>query len=144
MKTPKTITAIEATQLVKSNDIVVIGMAGAEPQLFLRELHKRAGEVENVRVTNCLPFENAEFFVNPKYKSSFSVDSWFYGPSLRKASENGNISFIPNHLHLAGRKRFEHARPNVFVGISSLPDKHGYVSLSLSNVYEKEAIALAD
>ncbi len=144
MKTPKTITVQEAIKLVKSDDIIVIGMAGAEPRLFLSELHKRAGEVENVRVTNCLPFENAEFFINPIYKSSFSVDSWFYGPSLRKASENGNISFIPNHLHLAGRKRFEHARPNIFVGISTLPDKHGYVSLSLSNVYEKEAIALAD
>lgn len=144
MKTPKTITVQEAIKLVKSDDIIVIGMAGAEPRLFLRELHHRANEVKNVRVTNCLPFENAEFFINPIYKSSFSVDSWFFGPSLRKASENGNISFIPNHLHLAGRKRFEHAKPNIFVGIATLPDKHGYVSLSLSNVYEKEAIALAD
>lgn len=144
MKTPKTITVQEAIKLVKSDDIIVIGMAGAEPRLFLRELHHRADEVKNVRVTNCLPFENAEFFINPIYKSSFSVDSWFFGPSLRKASENGNISFIPNHLHLAGRKRFEHAKPNIFVGIATMPDKHGYVSLSLSNVYEKEAIALAD
>jgi acyl-CoA hydrolase len=95
-------------------------------------------------VTNCLPFENAEFFVNPSYKSSFSVDSWFYGASLRKAHENGNISFIPNHLHLAGRKRFEHVKPTIFVGTATPPDKHGYLSLSLSNVYEKEAIELAD
>ncbi len=144
MKTPKTITVQEAIKLVKSDDIVVVGMAGAEPRLFLRELHHRANAVKNVRVTNCLPFENAEFFINPIYKSSFSVDSWFFGPSLRKASENGNISFIPNHLHLAGRKRFEHARPNIYVGVATPPDKHGYVSLSLSNVYEKEAIALAD
>lgn len=144
MKTPKTITVGEAINLVKSDDIIVIGMAGAEPRLFLRALHLRANEIKNVRVTNCLPFENAEFFINPIYKSSFSVDSWFFGPSLRKASENGNISFIPNHLHLAGRKRFEHAKPNIFVGIASMPDQHGYVSLSLSNVYEKEAIALAD
>ncbi|MBU1094069.1 MAG: 4-hydroxybutyrate--acetyl-CoA CoA transferase [Firmicutes bacterium] len=144
MKTPKTITVGEAINLVKSDDIIVIGMAGAEPRLFLKELHLRADAVKNVRVTNCLPFENAEFFINPIYKSSFSVDSWFFGPSLRKASENGNISFIPNHLHLAGRKRFEHARPNIFVGIASMPDQHGYVSLSLSNVYEKEAITLAD
>ncbi|MCF7931279.1 MAG: 4-hydroxybutyrate--acetyl-CoA CoA transferase, partial [Acholeplasmataceae bacterium] len=93
MKTPKTITVQEAIKLVKSDDIIVIGMAGAEPRLFLRELHHRADEVKNVRVTNCLPFENAEFFINPIYKSSFSVDSWFFGPSLRKASENGNISF---------------------------------------------------
>ncbi len=144
MKTPKKITAKEAINLVKSHDNIVIGMAGAEPQAFLKILHERANEVENVKVTNCLPFENAEFFVNPSYKSSFSVDSWFYGASLRKAHENGNISFIPNHLHLAGRKRFEHVKPTIFVGTATPPDKHGYLSLSLSNVYEKEAIELAD
>ncbi len=144
MKTPKMITALEANQLVKNNDIIVIGMAASEPRLFLKDLHLRANELKGVRVTNCLPFENAEFFMNPIYKSSFSVDSWFYGPLLRKASENGNISFIPNHLHLAGRKRFEHAKPNIFVGAATKPDKHGYISLSLSNVYEKEAIEHAD
>ncbi|HAX03252.1 MAG: acetyl-CoA hydrolase [Tenericutes bacterium GWC2_34_14] len=144
MKSPKIITIQEAINLVENNDNIVLGMAGAEPKEFIKELHKRAGEVNNVRVTNCLPFENGEFFVNPEYKSSFSVDSWFYGASLRKAHDNGNISFIPNHLHLAGRKRFEHTKPRIYVGTATPPDKHGFLSLSLSNVYEKEACALAD
>lgn len=144
MKTPKIITAKQATELVKSNDVIVLGMAGAEPKAFLQILHERANELKNVRVTNCLPFENAEFMINPMYKSSFSVDSWFYGASLRKAHDHGNISFIPNHLHLAGRKRFEHVKPNLFVGTATPPDKHGFMSLSLSNVYEKEAVDLAD
>lgn len=144
MKSPKTITVKEAIGLVKSNDTIVLGMAGAEPKYFIQALHSRAQELSNVKVTNCLPFENGEFFINPEYKSSFSVDSWFYGASLRKAHDHGNISFIPNHLHLAGRKRFEHTKPNIFVGTATPPDKHGFLSLSLSNVYEKEAIALAD
>lgn len=144
MKTPKTISAKEAVGLVKSNDVIVLGMAASEPKAFLSILHERSHELENVHVTNCLPFENAEFFVNPRYKSSFSVDSWFYGASLRKAHDQGNISFIPNHLHLAGRKRFEHVKPNLFIGTATPPDKHGFLSLSLSNVYEKEAIEKAD
>lgn len=144
MKTPTIITVQEAIKLVKSNDNIVLGMAGAEPKEFIKALHERASEVQNVRVTNCLPFENGEFFINPEYKTSFSVDSWFYGASLRKAHDNGNISFIPNHLHLAGRKRFEHVKPNIFVGTATPPDKHGFLSLSLSNVYEKEAVELAD
>ncbi len=144
MKSPKIITVQEAIHVVKSNDNIVLGMAGAEPKEFIKALHQRASEVQNVRVTNCLPFENGEFFINPEYKTSFSVDSWFYGASLRKAHDNGNISFIPNHLHLAGRKRFEHVKPTIFVGTATPPDKHGFLSLSLSNVYEKEAIELAD
>ncbi len=144
MKEHKIISVEEALKLVKDNDTIVSGMAGAEPKLFLSRLHEVADKVKGVHVTNCLPFENAEFFVNPAYKSSFSVDSWFYSGSLRKAHKNGTVSFIPNHLHLAGRKRFEHIKPNIFVGTASLPDKHGFVSLSLSNVYEQQAIKLAD
>ncbi|MBN2268573.1 MAG: 4-hydroxybutyrate--acetyl-CoA CoA transferase [Acholeplasmataceae bacterium] len=144
MKKPKIITTQEAIRLVKSNDTVVLGMAGAEPKLFIKALHEIADQVKGVKVTNCLPIENGDFFMNAVYKSSFSLDSWFYAANLRKVHENGNISFIPNHLHLAGRKRFMHARPNIFVGTATPPDKHGYLSLSLSNVYEKEAIALAD
>lgn len=144
MKSPKIISVQDAINLVKSNDNIVLGMAGAEPKLFIQELHTRAHELSHVKVTNCLPFENGEFFINPKYKSSFSVDSWFYGASLRKAHDQGNISFIPNHLHLAGRKRFEHLKPSIFVGTATTPDKHGFLSLSLSNVYEKEALELAD
>jgi acyl-CoA hydrolase len=144
MKTPKTITVLEALELVKSNDVVVLGMAASEPKEFLKNLHTIADRVKDVKVTNCLPFENAEFFVNPIYKSSFSIDSWFYGASLRKAHDNGNISFIPNHLHLAGRKRFMHVKPNLFIGTATPPDRHGFLSLSLSNVYEKDAISKAD
>jgi acyl-CoA hydrolase len=144
MKTPKKITVNEAIKLVKDNDSVVFGMAGAEPKLFIQKLHEIADHVKGVKVTNCLPFENGEFFINPTYKSSFSTDCWFYGASLRKVHSNGNISFIPNHLHLAGRKRFEHTKPNIFVGTATPPDKHGFLSLSLSNVYEQEAIELAD
>ncbi len=144
MKEHKIIKVEEALKLVKDGDTIISGMAGAEPKLFLSRLHEIANDVKGVHVTNCLPFENAEFFVNPAYKSSFSVDSWFYSGSLRKTHKTGNVSFIPNHLHLAGRKRFQHVKPDIFVGTASLPDKHGFVSLSLCNVYEKEAISLAD
>ena len=33
--------------------------------------------------------------------------------------------------------------PDIYVGIASMPDKHGYVSLSLSNTYEKRMIEKA-
>jgi acyl-CoA hydrolase len=63
---------------------------------------------------------------------------------MRKAQKNGNVSFIPNHLHLAAVNRLTYDQPTVYVGNATLPDKHGYVSLSLSNVYEKRMIEAAD
>lgn len=141
---PKYITAEEAVQLVKSNDHVVVGMTAAEPQNFMKILHTVADRVKNVVVSNCLPILEAEFFTNPAYKDSFKVAGWFYTATLRKYHKNGNISFIPNHLHLAGKKRFEHMKPNIFVTAASMPDENGYISLSIQNVYERDAIDLAD
>lgn len=141
--TSKLITATEAVKMVKTNDMIVTGLGAAEGRLFLSELHHRAEEVKNVTVTNCLPMSDQPF-IQEAYKASFFVDGWFYSPVLRKAHANGNISFIPNHLHLAGVKRLAHVHTNIYVGACSMSDKHGYVSLSCSNTYEKRVIEDAD
>ncbi len=140
----KIITVEKALELVKSNDQIVTGLGSAEGRLFMSQLHTIADRVKNVTVNNCLPMGVYEFFANPAYADSFNVDGWFYCPSLRKAHKQGNISFIPNNLHFAGKKRFDHIHPNIYIGLASYPDKHGFVSLSLSNTYEKEAIKHAD
>lgn len=139
----KLITVSEALNLVKSNDIIVTGLGSAEAQLFMNNLHTIADKVENVTVTNCLPMSSGEY-LKAEYRNAFNIDGWFYSPSLRKAHLNGNVSFIPNHLHLAGVKRLAHVKPNIYVGSAAIPDKHGFVSLSLSNTYEKRMIEEAD
>ncbi len=139
----KKITASEAVKKVKSGMMIVTGLGCAEGRAFLGELHTVADEVSGVTVTNCLPMSDPEF-MKKEYKNSFYVDGWFYSPALRKAHQNGNISFIPNHLHLAGTKRLAHVHTDIYVGACSMPDKHGYVSLSLSNTYEKRVIEEAD
>lgn len=144
MKQAKRITASEAVKLVKSNDDIVVASAANEPQLFMNHLHEVADMVKNVTVTNCLPVTNAPFFVDGAYQKSFQLDGWFYTGVLRKAHEHGNISFIPNHLHFAGKKRLFHKPPRIFVTVATPPDKHGYLSLSLSNIYEKEMLQAAD
>jgi len=143
-KTPRFITVDEAVGLVRSGDDIVVGMAGNEPQLFMSSLHLAGPRVSNVTVTNCLPIANAEFFIEEKWRTSFFLDGWFYTNVLRKAHDHGNISFIPNHLHLAGKKRLFHRPPRIFVTAATYPDKHGYLSLSTSNVYEKQMIEAAE
>ena len=138
------ITTLEkALQVVKSGDMIVAGLAASEGKLFLENLHTIADQVEDITVTNCLPMAEAEYFVNEAYKNVFQVDGWFYTSPLRKAHNHGNISFIPNNLHLSGVKRLKFAQPDIYIGNATPPDKHGYVSLSLSNVYEKRMIEAA-
>lgn len=140
----KIITVEEALKLVKSNDQIVTGLGASEAKAFLKQLHTIADRVENVTVNNCLPMDIYEFFANPAYVKSFGVDGWFYNPGLRKAHKQGNISFIPNNLHFAASKRLAHIHPNIYIGNGTYPDEHGFISLSLGNVYEKAALEAAD
>lgn len=140
----KLITMEEALGKIKSNDNIVSALGAAEPMGILSRLHEIANRVQNVNITTCLPVGDYEYFVNPKYKDSFLMEGWFYSPAIRKAHKNGNVSFVPNHLHLAASKRISHRKPNVFVGSGSVMDKHGYISLSVSATYEREIIENAD
>ena len=132
-----------ALSLIKSGDIIVNGLMASEPGLFVGNVHTIADKVKNVTITNCLPMHPTEIY-KPEYADVFNVDGWFFSPIMRKALTNGNMAYIPNHLHLAATKRIHHARPNIFWGAASMPDKHGYVSLSLSNTYESRMIQAAD
>ena len=139
----KYVTINEALSLVHSGDYIVTGLGAAEGKEFMTNLHTVADRVKDVTVSNCLPMGAYEFMVNPAYAGSFTTESWFYTPALRKAQANGNVSFIYNHLHLAAFKRLCYRTPDIYVGICSMPDKHGYVSLSLSNTYEMPMIKAA-
>ncbi len=144
MYNDKIITVEQALSKIKSNDVIVTGLGGSEAREILSKLHTIADTVKNVRVTTCLPMNNADYFMDPQYKDSFTMDGWFYTGPIRKAHKNGNISYIPNHLHLAGVKRLHHVKPNIYMGNATPPDKHGFVSLSLGNTYEKRMLEASD
>jgi acyl-CoA hydrolase len=137
------ITPQQAVELVKSGDVIVTGLGAAEAGDFMGQLHTVARKVKDVLITNCLPTHPSRIY-EAGYAGSFHVDGWFYAPALRKAHANGNMSYIPNHLHLAATKRLFHVKPNIYVGAATMPDKHGFISLSLSNTYEKRMMEAAD
>ena len=139
----KIITVEQALALVKSDDYIVTGLAQSEARVFQQNLHKIAHRVKNVRVSTCLNILDYEYIKNAAYKEAFIHESWFYTPSLRAAHANGNVSFIPNHLHLGSRNRLTYRKPNIFTAVVSYPDEHGYMSL-LSAVYEMDMLEASD
>lgn len=141
----KTISIEEALSKIKSGDSIVSALSAAEPSGLLSQLHTIAPRVRDVRVATCLPMGNYPFYADPAMKGHFYHDAWFFSPPIRKAHEEaGTTSFVPNHLHRAGLDRLIFAPPTVFVGSCTPPDKHGYVSISLSATYEREMMAAAD
>ncbi|MBN2877958.1 MAG: 4-hydroxybutyrate--acetyl-CoA CoA transferase [Bacilli bacterium] len=144
MKNPEYVTIDKIIDMVQSNMHIVVGSAAAEPQEFMLNLSKSADRVKHVTVSNCLPIADADFYVDEQYRDAFYLDGWFYTAVLRKAHKHGNISFIPNNLHFAGKKRLDYKKVDMFITAATMPDKHGFVSLSLSNIYEKEILEQAD
>lgn len=140
----KYISLEEALALVKSGDYIVSGLGTAEAKVFMTNLHTIADRVNNVTVSNCLPMADYEFMVNPDYQASFFTESWFYTAPMRKSHAVGNGTYLFNHLRQIASKRLAHRKPNIYVGLATPPDKHGYVSLSVSNVYETAMIEAAD
>ncbi len=140
----QTITLDKALDLIKDGDHIVAGMAGAEGRAFFERLHEVTKRTNHVTIDNCLPMQSYPFMVEDKYVDHFTINSWFFSGDLRKAFKKGHVTYIPNHLHFAGVKRAQHQRPDVFVGNATPPDKHGFVSLSLSNVYEKHMLKQAE
>jgi len=139
----KVITLEQALDMIKPDMNVVTGLGAGEAQLIMNNIHTIADRVRNVTITNCLSMAHGDF-LGEDYAESFNIDGWFFSPPLRKAFKNGNISFIPNHLHLAGWKRLDHVTPDIFVGTATMPDEHGFISLSTSNTYESQMIEKAD
>ena len=140
----KCITAEQALEMVKSNDVITVGMASAEPNEFLMKLHTIADRVRDVTITSSLATVQAPYLTDfLRYQNAFRIDSWFYSGQLRALQHTGRISFIPNHLHLAGFKRNAAVKTNIFVCSASMPTEEG-VMLSCSNVYEMEMVKTAD
>lgn len=140
----KLITVEDALSMIKSGDLIVTGLAASEARAILEKLHTISDRVKDISVTTCLPMAYAEYYSNPQYKDIFNMDGWFYTGPMRQHHHQGNLSFVPNHLHLAAVTRLYEEEPNIYIGNATPPDKHGFMSLSLSNVYEKRMIEAAD
>lgn len=140
----KKIAVEDALDKVQSNYEVVVGLAGGEPTGFLSRVHEIKDRVENVSIVTCLNMGDYKFTSEASMKGHFINETWFYSPLTRKAHSLGTTTFIPNHLHLSATKRLSYKKPNIFVGVATPMDSHGYFSLSLSVTYERDYIENAD
>lgn len=136
----------DAVAMIQSNQTVCVAMAGAEPPGLLEELGRQAERLENVTTWTCLPMRAYDIFTRPEMEGRFFNENWFYGAPDRKVHLEGRVSYTPNNLHTAATDKL-HSTGNhvdVFIGTATLPDKQGFMSLSLGNVYEKDMVEVAD
>jgi len=140
----KLVSVEEALRKIKSGQEVVCGMIACEPAAMLSQLHTIKDRVEDVSVVTALLMNEYEFFMNPEMKGHFLMNNWFYTGGARKAHSYGTVSFIPLELHRFMSSRTTHLQPDVFLGCACPMDKHGFLSLSLCTVHEKDLVEKAD
>ena len=141
----KLISIEAALDKIKSNDCIVSALGAAEPNGLLDRLHTIADRVSNVAVCTCLPMRPFKWFMEPAMRGHFEHHAWFFSANIRKAAIEAHTStYVPNHLHSAATDRILFRKPTVFIGTCTPPDRHGYVALAFSVVYERELMEAAD
>lgn len=141
----KLITTDEAVALVKDDDVIYSGWGFDHPRDFMMNLHKAVTEhglKHAVFTTAVTPFYCE--FMKPQYRENFRIDSFYQGPALRAALKNGaDLSFAPSAM-THGWKRASWKHINIYVTETSMPDEHGFVSLSFDCMYSPRLVDKAD
>ncbi len=136
-------TLLDALKLIRTDDFIFVGQGSGEPVQLLENLHT----IKNNGVTGCeintyVLLNDYEFIRNPAYENTIFTNSLFYTSPARKAHRNRNLSFVPNHPNVAVKRRLKawKGKRIVLLCVCSPMDKHGYLSLSLSTLYERELV----
>jgi len=142
----KKTTVSGALELLDSGDAVIAALGASAPIELLKQMHsvEKRG-LKGLDVTDCLPMFPYEFLTNPN-PEVITNTGWFYAGTQREAAKSGapHLSFVPQHLHLAGLKRAYALRQDkrrIVLFASCCPmDEHGFMSLSLSATYERQFV----
>lgn len=140
----KKVSVEEALNQIQSHHEIVCALVACELVELLSHLHTIKDRVEDVSVVTALLMGQYQFFMDPEMKGHFLLNNWFYTDGPRAAHPQGTVSYVPMELHRFSRNRIAHRKPDVFMGSVSPMDKHGYMTLSLCTVLEKDFIDNAD
>lgn len=141
----KVMTADEALELIKDGDYMFSAQAAGEPAAILSHLqHLKETGVKNTTLNTCLPLQYYDAFKDPEMQGVMSHNGWFFSPGLRDAHKKKMVSAIPQSSTSVLRKvlsrlEYEKRRPVVQATVSPM-DSHGYMSLSVSAIYERDLI----
>lgn len=141
----KCMSAEQVLDQIHSRDMLVCAQSAAEPQALLEKMHylKTTG-VKDVVLYTCVPAQDYAFFHDPEMQGIIDHRSWFFNAGIRRAHKEGLASMAPQRSQCClpkalDRAAFEGRRPVLLATVSPM-DKHGYLSLSLSAIYEMDLI----
>lgn len=134
--------ADEALSVIRSGNRVFVQGSAQTPLYLLRQLAKRAGELQDVEL-NFISVHGDIELDKPQYAGSFHINCMFVSSSVRKAVNEGRADYIPVFLSDIP-DLFRRQMPiDVALVQVSPPDKHGYCSLGVSVDIARSAVNTA-
>ena len=131
--------------LIQDRDYIFCAQAAPEPDAILRHMgHLKTTGVKDVVFNTCLPIHKYDWFHDEELRGVMQHNAWFFNGDLRKAQKNKMVSDIPQHSTTALKKALFRAkhdgrRPVLMATVAPM-DEDGYLSLSISSVYEIELV----
>ncbi len=147
----KLVTAEEAVQHVRNNDLIVPGHNCAEPRHLMKVLCEERGmELENVYILQGLNVGEAPY-ADPKYYGHLIPICYFLGKNTRACVQEGRGEFLPMHFYAQPRAMAENkirgGEVNSGCDVTMLyctpPDESGYVNLGTCCDQAKAVIELS-
>ena len=141
----KRMSAEQALELIQDGDSMFSAQAAAEPQAILSRLqHLKETGVKGTTLNSCLPIQYYDAMKDPEMAGIMSHNGWVFTAGLRDAQKKKLVSAVPQSSTSVLRKSLqrlqaEGRRPVVLATVSPM-DSHGYFSLSVSAIYERDLI----
>lgn len=139
----KKISATEAIEMVQSGHRIALSPVCAEPKTLVEALVDSKDRLENVVIYTMMPM-GACAYALPEMAGHFKIKTFFVGPRLMEAVNQGRAEYIPCHLsQIPGF--FANGVFEVDVALIQLspPDSHGYCSLGVSVSYMRSVLKRA-
>lgn len=124
----------EIVKHVKSGDICACPSALGEPAALVEALAERALREDLSGITHhmLLACRKWKYFA-PELAGKMTHVAWFTSGAARPAIGEGRADYMPNYYHEVPRYWREYIEPDVFYGMVSPMDKHGYFSFSIGS-----------
>ena len=128
----KYVEASEALSIIQSGQRIFVHGSVCTPIYLLHELAKQSERLHHVEIVS-ITFKGDIEIDKPQYQASFHVNSLFISEPIRQAVAEGRADFVPVFLSdIPDLFRRKILALDVAIVQVSLPDSHGYCSLSLS------------
>lgn len=123
-------TPAEAAAQLVSNTQICADIATAQPYPFYEAVADRVrkGELKNMVQHSLLDTQNPAFMTDPEVAENYRGVSWFSAGFARKSVNAGITDILPGYYRDFPGICSEEIKPDVFVGVVSPMDKHGYFS----------------